>query len=232
MSSPAASDAGDARQRRTSAAGADEPQQAAARPPASNARNRAGQWPSLPPGARIDPETGRIIVRNQEEYDRLKAEHEAMVAERNRQLDLKYGAEQVLALFMPVSVCMAVVVATIRSVSYFSEHTTQFLYTPFETASATSAGAKFGGAVSIFRPSTSFCHPAPNCAPCMLAAGVDVLGSRLDPLALNAKGRASRFSALQSSVQHCERAPNLFRGRVSSTSLPPLAPHITFSSST
>jgi len=81
---------------------------------------------------------------------------DAQVTERNRQLDLKYGAEQVLALFMPVSLCMAVVVATIRSVSYFSEHTTQFLYTPFETASATSAGAKFGGAVSACHFSPSF----------------------------------------------------------------------------
>ena len=42
-------------------------------------------------------------------------------------LDLKYGADQVTALIIPVSICMIVVVATIRSVAYFSTNNTQFV---------------------------------------------------------------------------------------------------------
>lgn len=48
--------------------------------------------------------------------------------EEERELELKYGAEQVLALILPVSVCMIVVIATIRSVAFFSQNDTQFVY--------------------------------------------------------------------------------------------------------
>lgn len=41
------------------------------------------------------------------------------------ELDLKYGAQSVVSLIGPVSICMLVVVLTIRSVSYFAENPEQ-----------------------------------------------------------------------------------------------------------
>lgn len=49
---------------------------------------------------------------------------------KERQRELKYGAEAILSLVLPVSLCMIVVIATIRSVSFFTQHDTQLAYTP------------------------------------------------------------------------------------------------------
>lgn len=68
-----------------------------------------------------------------QELDEQRARHAERVAahqERQMELELKHGADQVLALILPVSLCMVVVIATIRSVSFFSTNDTQFVYVP------------------------------------------------------------------------------------------------------
>eukprot|EP00041_Stephanoeca_diplocostata_P013855 m.246807 g.246807 ORF g.246807 m.246807 type:complete len:500 (-) comp19489_c0_seq46:2101-3600(-) len=86
-----------------------------------------------------------------EEIAALREQHRLKKEAEEKELELKYGADHVVALIIPVSVCMLAVIATVKSVSYYDEHTASFAYTPYESNSANgeeeSDGAKISGAL-------------------------------------------------------------------------------------
>eukprot|EP00036_Acanthoecidae_sp_10tr_P007846 CAMPEP_0182924886 /NCGR_PEP_ID=MMETSP0105_2-20130417/7855_1 /TAXON_ID=81532 ORGANISM="Acanthoeca-like sp., Strain 10tr" /NCGR_SAMPLE_ID=MMETSP0105_2 /ASSEMBLY_ACC=CAM_ASM_000205 /LENGTH=419 /DNA_ID=CAMNT_0025062705 /DNA_START=29 /DNA_END=1288 /DNA_ORIENTATION=+ len=81
---------------------------------------------------------------------RQRSGRQPTAEELDQMAELKYGAESVLSLIKPVSVTMAIVIATIRSVTSYQSRTAnspQLAYAPMHESDNQSTGQRLGGAL-------------------------------------------------------------------------------------
>jgi len=90
-----------------------------------------------------------LITGEQGGYQRRRMTREELEAREaaEKQKELKYGAESVISLVMPVSLCMIVTIATIQSVPFFTTHDTQLAYTPMHESQDQTTGTRVGYAL-------------------------------------------------------------------------------------
>ncbi|XP_059352217.1 presenilin homolog [Daphnia carinata] len=109
------------------------------------------------------PENGTSLIPNDRPSARFNTtpalqerQHASRRENHNQEIDqeeledeeeLKYGAAHVIKLFVPVSLCMMVVVATISSVTYYTQKGIYLVYTPFHEDSP-DTGTKVWNAVA------------------------------------------------------------------------------------
>jgi len=95
--------------------------------------NRRPTDPRLPPTMVVTPPTttrgpGGV-------YQRADDEGASNGGDDRSEIELKYGARHVIMLFVPVSLCMLVVILTMNTVGYYNQKDVYLVYTPFHSGS-------------------------------------------------------------------------------------------------